>query len=103
MEGNCDAPANRRSSPNLEVETTEGPVHFHDWIDYGGVTPDQRRRVMQLVIRDVQAARAQAPHDLGGAGLRALQAAAGGGAAIIHLLAKAVIVEAGKWRRIYHP
>ena len=35
---------------------------------------------MQLVIRDAQAARAQAPHDLGGAGPRALQAAAGGGA-----------------------
>jgi hypothetical protein len=45
---------------------------------------------MQLVIRDAQAARAQAPHDLGGAGLRALQAAAGGGAAIIRFLAKAV-------------
>jgi uncharacterized protein YjiS (DUF1127 family) len=56
---------------------------------------------MQLVIRDAQAARAQAPHDLGGAGLRALQAAGGGGAAIIRLRAKAVIAEAGKWRRTY--
>src|SRR5262245_9618242 len=54
---------------------------------------------MQLVIPDAQAARAQAPHDLGGAGLRA--AAAGGGAAIIRLRAKAVIAEAGKWRRTY--
>ena len=71
--------------PNFEAETTEGPVRFHDWIDYRGLTPDQRQRVMQLVIRDAQAARAQAPHDLGGAGLRALQAAAGGGAAIIRL------------------
>ena len=47
-----------------------------------GFAPDQRQRVMQLVIRD-----AQAPHDLGGAVLRALQAAAGGGAAIIRTLA----------------
>jgi uncharacterized protein YjiS (DUF1127 family) len=76
-------------------------VRFHDWIDYRGLTPDQRQRVMQLVIRDAQAARAQAPHDLGGAGLRALQAAGGGGAAIIRLRAKAVIAEAGKWRRTY--
>src|SRR5215510_9510364 len=56
---------------------------------------------MQLVIHDAQAARAQAPHDLDGAGLRALQAAAGGGAAIIRLLAKAVIAEAGNWWRTY--
>ena len=34
MEGSCDAPANRRSVPNLEAETTEGPVRFHEWIDY---------------------------------------------------------------------
>jgi uncharacterized protein YjiS (DUF1127 family) len=61
-----------------------------------GFAPDQRQRVMQLVIRD-----AQAPHDPGGAGLRALQAAAGGGAAIIRLLAKAVIAEAGNWWRTY--
>ena len=45
-----------------------------------GFASDQRQRVMQLVIRD-----AQAPHDPSGAGLRALQAAAGGGAAIIRL------------------
>ena len=56
---------------------------------------------MQLVIRDAQAARAQAPHDLGGAGLRTLQAAARGGAAIIRLPAKAVIAEAGNWWRTY--
>ena len=87
--------------PNFEAETTEGAVRFHDWIDYRGLTPDQRQRVMHLVIRDAQAARAQAPHDLGGAGLCALQAAAGGGAAIIRLRAKAVIAEAGKWRRTY--
>ena len=56
---------------------------------------------MQIVIRDAQAARAQAPHDLGGAGLRTLQAAARGGAAIIRLPAKAVIAEAGNWWRTY--
>jgi uncharacterized protein YjiS (DUF1127 family) len=89
------------ASPNLEAQTTEGPVRFHDWIDYRGLRHDQRQRVMKLVIRDAQAARAQAPHDLGGAGLRALQAAAGGGAAIIRLLAKAVIVEADNWWRTY--
>jgi len=61
-----------------------------------GFAPDQRQRVMQLVIRD-----AQAPHDPSGAGLRALQAAAGGGAAIIRLLAKAVIAAAGNWWRTY--
>ena len=66
-----------------------------------GFAPDQRQRVMQLVIRDAQAARAQAPHDLGGAGLRTLQAAARGGAAIIRLPAKAVIAEAGNWWRTY--
>ena len=60
-----------------------------------GFAPDQRQRVMQLVIRD-----AQAPHGPGGAGLRALQAAASGGAAI-RLLAKAVIAEAGNWWRTY--
>jgi uncharacterized protein YjiS (DUF1127 family) len=89
------------TAPNLEVETTEGPVRFHDWIDYRGLTPDQRQRVMQPVIRHAQAARAQAPHDLGGAGLRTLQAAAGGGGAIIRALAKAAIVAAGKWWRAH--
>ena len=59
MEGNRDAPANRRSAP------------------------DQRQRVMQHVIRHAQAARAQARHDLGGARLRTLRAAAGGGATYI--------------------
>ena len=66
--------------PNFEAETTEGPVRFHDWIDYRGLTPDQRKRLMQHVIRDARAAR-----PLGGTGLCALQAAAGGGAAIIRL------------------
>jgi uncharacterized protein YjiS (DUF1127 family) len=94
MEGNCDAPANRRSAPNLEAETTEGPVRFHDWIDYRSLHLTSGK--VQLVIRDAQAARAQAPHDLGGAGLRALQAAARGAAAIIRLLAKA-----GNWWRTY--
>ena len=89
------------TAPNLEVETTEGPVRFHDWIDYRGLTPDQRQRVMQPVIRHAQAARAQAPQDLGGAGLRTLQAAAGGGGAIIRALAKAAIVAAGKWWRAH--
>ena len=88
----------------FETETTEGPVRFHDWIDYRGLTPDQRQRVMEPVIRHAQAARAQAPHDLGSASLRTLQAAAGGGAAIIRIraLAKAVIAAAGKWWRAYN-
>ena len=56
------------------------------------------------MIRHAQAARAQAPHHLGNAGLRTLQAAAGGGAAIIRIraLAKAVIAAAGKWWRAYN-
>ena len=88
----------------FETETTEGPVRFHDWNDYRGLTPDQRQRVTQHVIRHAQAARAQAPHDLGSASLRTLQAAAGGGAAIIRIraLAKAVIAAAGKWWRAYN-
>ena len=79
-------------------------VRFHDWNDYRGLTPDQRQRVTQHVIRHAQAARAQAPHHLGNAGLRTLQAAAGGGAAIIRIraLAKAVIAAAGKWWRAYN-
>ena len=92
----------RDIAPNLEAETTDGPVHFHDCIDYRGLTPDQRQRVKQHVIRHAQAARAQAPHDLGDAGLRTLQAAAGGGAAIIRALAKAVLAAAGKWWRAYN-
>src|SRR5262245_41583192 len=47
------------------------------------------------------AARAQALHDFGGGVLGALQAAPGGGAAIIRALAKAVIAAAGKWWRAY--
>jgi uncharacterized protein YjiS (DUF1127 family) len=89
----------RDNAPNFEVETTEGPVRFHDWIDYRGLTPDQRQRVIQPVIRHAQAV--QAPHDLGGAGLRTLQAAAGGGGAIIRALAKAAIAAAGKWWRAH--
>ena len=85
------------TAPNLEAE-----LRFHNRIDYRGLTPDQRQRVMQHVIRRAQAARAQAPHDLGGAGLRTSQAAAGGGAAIIRALAKAVIAAAGKWWRAYN-
>ena len=84
------------TAPNLEVETTEGPVRFHDWIDYRGLTPDQRKRLMQHVIRDARAART-----LGGTGLCALQTAAGGGTAVMRALAKAVIAAAGKWWRSY--
>ena len=91
----------RDTAANFKADTTEGPVRFRNWIDCRGLTPDQRQRVMQHVVRDAQAARAQAPHDLGGAVLRALQAAAGGGAAIIRTLAKAVIAAAGKWWRAY--
>ena len=87
------------TAPNLEAETTESPVRFHNSVDYRGLTPDQRQRVVQPVIRHAKAARAQAPHDLGGADLRTLQAAAGGGAATIRALANAVIAAAGKrWR-----
>ena len=91
----------RDTAANFKADTTEGPVRFRNWIDCRGLTPDQRQRVMQHVVRDAQAARAQAPHDLGGAVLRALQAAAGGGAAIIRTLAKAVIAAAVKWWRAY--
>ena len=91
----------RDTDPNFEVETTKGPVRFHDWIDYRGLTPDQRQR-MQHVVGAAETARAQALHNLGGAAvLRALQAAGGGGAAIIRVLAKAVIAGTGKWWRVY--
>jgi uncharacterized protein YjiS (DUF1127 family) len=43
-----------------------------------------------------------ADRDASGAGLRTAQAAAGGGAAIIPALAKAVIAAAGKWWRAYN-
>ena len=87
----------RDIAPHLEVETTECPVRFHSWIDYRGLRSDQRQRVAQHVIRHPQAARAQASHDLGGAGMRTLQAAA----AIIRALAKVVIAAAGKWWRAH--
>ena len=89
----------RDTASNFETETIKGPVRFHDWIDYRGLTPDQRQRVIQPVIRHAQAV--QAPHDLGGAGLRTLQAAAGGGTAVMRALAKAVVAAAGKWWRSY--
>jgi uncharacterized protein YjiS (DUF1127 family) len=89
------------TAPNLEVETTERPVRFHDWIYYRGLTPDQRQRVIKHIIRHAQAARAQAFYDLGGAVVRALQAAASGGAAIIRVVAKAIIAAATKWCRAY--
>jgi len=88
----------RDTAPNFEAETTEGPVRFHDWIDYRGLTPDQWQRV-QHVVGTAETARAQALHNLGGAVLRALQATAGGGA--IRVLAKAVIAATGKWWRAY--
>jgi uncharacterized protein YjiS (DUF1127 family) len=87
----------RDIAPHLEVETTECPVRFHSWIDYRGLRSDQRQRVAQHVIRHPQAARAQASHDLGGAGMRTLQAAA----ATIRALAKAVLAAAGKWWRAH--
>jgi uncharacterized protein YjiS (DUF1127 family) len=87
----------RDIAPHLEVETTECPVRFHSWIDYRGLRSDQRQRAAQHVIRHPQAARAQASHDLGGAGMRTLLAAA----AIIRVLAKAVIAAAGKWWRAH--
>jgi uncharacterized protein YjiS (DUF1127 family) len=92
----------RDIAPHLEVETIECPVRFHNWIDYRGLRSDQRQRVTQHVIRHAQAARAQASHDLDDAGLRTLQAAAGGGAVIIRALAKAVLAAAGKWWRAYN-
>jgi len=49
----------RDTDPNFEVETTKGPVRFHDWIDYRGLTPDQRQR-MQHVAGAAETARAQA-------------------------------------------
>src|SRR5262245_19850749 len=85
------------TGPDFEAGTTEAPVRFHDWIDYRSLTPDQRQRVRQELIRRALAARAQALHDLGGAVLGALQAVWGAGAAIIRALAKAVIAAAGKW------
>jgi len=87
----------RDIAPHLEVETTECPVRFHNWIDCRGLRSDQRQRVTQRVILHPQAARAQASHDLGGAGMRTLQPAA----AIIRALAKAVIAAAGKWWRAH--
>jgi uncharacterized protein YjiS (DUF1127 family) len=86
----------RDTASNFETETIKGPVRFHDWIDYRGLTPDQRKRLMQHVIRDARAART-----LGGTGLCALQTAAGGGTAVMRALAKAVIAAAGKWWRSY--
>ena len=86
----------RDTASNFETETIKGPVRFHDWIDYRGLTPGQRKRLMQHVIRDARAAR-----PLGGTGLCALQAAAGGGTAVMRALAKAVIAAAGKWWRSY--
>ena len=53
---------------------------------------------MQHVTRHPQVARAQ--HDLGGAGLRTLHPAGGGGAAVIRALSKAIIA-AGKWLRAH--
>ena len=88
----------RDIAPHLEVETTECPVRFHNWIDYRGLRSDQRQRATQRVIRHPQAARAQASHDLGGAGMPTLQAAA----AIIRALAKVVLAAAGKWWRTYN-
>ena len=90
----------RDIAPRLEVETTECPVRFHNWVDYRGLRSDQRQRVTQHVIRHAQATRAQASHDLGDA--HTLQAAAGGGAVIIRALAKAVLGAAGKWWRAYN-
>ena len=72
----------RDIAPHLEVETTECPVRFHNWIDYRGLRSDQRQRVT---------------HDLGGAGVRTLQVAA----AIIRALAKAVLAAADKWWRAH--
>ena len=88
------------TAPNFEAETTEAPVRFHDWIDYRSLTRE-RQSPRQNLIRRGQAARAQALHDLGGAVLRALQAAAGGGTAVIRALAKAVLAAVGKWWRAY--
>jgi uncharacterized protein YjiS (DUF1127 family) len=80
-----------------QADTIEGPVSLHNRIDDRGLTPDQRQRVMQHVTRHSQVARAQ--HDLGGAGLRTLHAAGGGGVAVIRALSKAIIAAAGKWLR----
>jgi hypothetical protein len=33
----------RGSALNPEAGTTEGPVRFDDWINYKGLTPDERR------------------------------------------------------------
>jgi uncharacterized protein YjiS (DUF1127 family) len=89
------------TGPDFEAKTTQAPIRFHDWIDYRSLTPDQRQGVRQELIRRALAARAQALHNLGSAVLRALQAAPGGGAAIIRSLAKAVIAAASKWWRAY--
>jgi uncharacterized protein YjiS (DUF1127 family) len=90
------------TAPNFEAETIEAPVRFHDWIEYRSLTPDQRQGPKQDLIRRGQAACARAVHDLGGAVLRALHAAAGGGRTIIRALARAVLAAAGKWWRVYN-
>ena len=89
------------TAPNFEAETPEAPARFRDWIDYRSLMPDQQQGPRQNLIRRGQAARSQALHDLDGAVLRALQAAAGGGTAIIRAPAKAVLAVAGKWWRAY--
>jgi uncharacterized protein YjiS (DUF1127 family) len=85
------------TSPNLR----ETPVRFREWITYGGLRLNQRQGVMQHVIRHSQAGRAQAPHNLGGAGPRNFQTAGGGEAATIGALAMAVIAAARKCWRAY--
>jgi len=76
----------RDSALKPEAGTTEGPVRFDDWINYKGLTPDERQRVVQHVMRHTQA-----PHNLGVAGPRTLHAAADGEPAIIRAIVKAVI------------
>jgi len=66
---------------NPEAGTTEGPG-----INYKGLMPDERQRVMP----HAQAVPTRASHHLGG------------GLAIIRALAKAVIAAAGKWWRAYN-
>jgi uncharacterized protein YjiS (DUF1127 family) len=92
----------RDSALKPEAGTTEGPVRFDDWINYKGLTPDERQRVVQHVMRHAQAARTQAPHNLGVAGPRILHAAAGREPAIIRALVKAVIAATVRWWRAYN-
>jgi len=92
----------RNSVLNPEAGTTEGPVRFDDWINYKGLTPDERQRVVQHVMRHAQAARTQAPHNLGAAGGGVQGARAGGEPAIIRALVKAVIAATGRWWRAYN-